>query len=289
MTDDTLQTLRARFAVSPLVDTEIDVGAMGWAALTPEADHEVRLSVTAAVIAEFMGYKSIDRVRKKLVKDARVHEPRDAGLREICARFLALYDAFYRTFRPRENERMGVFAFDLAMIRSRASIELMLVTARQGFLIEPCLIARSLVEQFAYAWRVWPSDEDEIIFQTKPQSVIAGLKSIHPAVGRAYGLLSALAHYDPTMHHSFIGEVEQYSEGESSTVTQRSWKFKITSSAWVFFILDLKYRIFKACYGKYPNFSILSPCDGSVLEEYDKFFQGVDLHSLRQVRGLIAG
>lgn len=234
-----------------------------------------------------MGYKSIDRVRKTLASTVKPHEARDSELREMCDMHLMMYDDFYRAFTPRESERIGLFAFDLALVRSRSSIELMLATARQGYLIEPCLIARSLVEQFAYALKVWPVDDDRLIFSTKPQSSISALKTVYPVIGKAYGMLSSLAHYDPGMHLSFIGEYDTLDEG-NSTVIQRSWIFKAVALAWVFFILDLKYKVFKYCYGGYANFTNLQKLDGTILEVFDRFFEGVSLPPIQHVRSLLA-
>ncbi len=280
--------LKERFGISPLIDADIDVGQFGLVSLSPNVDHDLRLSVTAAVIARVMGYKSIDRVRKKISASASIHQPRDIEIRDMCDRHLGLYDAFYRAFVPRSGERIGIFAFDLAMIRSRGSIELMLSVSRQGFLIEPCLIARSIIEQYAYAWKVWSTDEDRVIFETKPQSVITGLKTISPLVGQAYGLLSELSHYDPRMHISFIHDVDLNDPEDNAMVTQRSWLFKMTAIAWVFFILDLKFRIFKQCYGEYANFNILESIEDEIIEIYDTVFRNVDFKSIQKIRDIIA-
>jgi len=285
--DDPPSELRSRFGITPLLDTEIDVAAAGWVGLTPEADHQLRIDVTSAVIARLMG-SSVATARKHL-RDKKEHFPRDELIRELCHSHVEHYDQFYRTIELRSDGPIGVFAFDLAMVRSRASIELMLVTARQGFLIEPCLMARSLMEQFAYALRVWMTDEDDVIFASKPQSLIRYLSDVNAHAGRAYGMLSRLSHYDPNMHYSFIGGPGRNTKcEESSTVLQRSWRFKIASLAWVFFILDLKIKVFERCYGDHDNFVCLEPIRRPVRETYDEFFEGVEFPVVDEVRGLLA-
>jgi hypothetical protein len=277
--------LRQRFGITPLLDTEIDAGGMGWAGLTPEADHDLRLDVTSAVIARFMGVTP--RTARKYMEGVAEHAPKDELIRRLCQSHMYQYDQFYKNIDLRDGP-IGVFAFDLAMIRSRASIELMLITARQGFLIEPCLIARSVLEQFAYAVRVWETDDDSLIFESKPQSLIKYLSVANCHAGRAYGMLSKLAHYDPKMHYSFIGAKEKnWKDEESSTVLQRSWRFKITSLAWVFFVLDLKFQVFKHCYGNHQNFGRLSAIDQPVREFFEEFFDGVDFPAVREVRALL--
>lgn len=282
-----LPALRNRFAISPLLDIEIDVGAAGWVGLTPDADHDLRLDVTSAVIARYMGI-SVTTARKR-IRDTPKHAPRDEIIRRLCRFHIRQYDEFYRTIEIRSNAPIGVFAFDLAMIRSRGTLELMLTSARQGFLIEPCLLARSLLEQFAYAMHVFSSDEDQIIFKSKPQALIRLLHTVNPHAGRAYGMLSRLAHYDPMMHYTFIGGDEKNARNEeSSTVIQRSWKFKIASLAWIFFILDLKIKVFHHCYGHHDNFSQLSAINHSILKDYDEFFSDVDFPAVSNVRALLS-
>ena len=285
---DDAADLGKRFAISPLLDLEIDAAGAGWAGITADADHDLRLSVTAAIVARLMGYKSIDRVRKILEADAAVHQSRDVELREACGLHLYHYDHFYRSLSPRVNERIGIFAFDLAMIRSRSSVELMMVTARQGFLIEPCLISRALMEQFAYALSVWETDDPDLVMSTKPQSVIKSLSKVNSKAGRAYGLLSKLAHYDPRMHYSFIGDAKTGNPDEQLLFTQRSWKFKIISAAWTFFTLDLMFRVFEACYGRHENFDRLGKLSGTLLVAFDGYFTGVEEKAVRDVRELIA-
>jgi hypothetical protein len=269
-----------------LLDTEIDVAGAGWVGLSPEADHELRIDITSTVIARFLG-SSITTARK-YVRNLEERSPRDEPVRRLCHSHMRHYDEFYRTIEVRTDAPLGVFAFDMAMIRSRTSIELMLITARQGFLIEPCLMARSIMEQFAYALRVWGTDEDKLVFSSKPQSLIGHLRNANPNAGRAYGMLSRLAHYDPKMHYSFIGGAERNArEEESSTIIQRSWQFKITSLAWLFFVLDLKFRVFQQCYGTHEHFACLRPLDRPVREFFDEFFEEVNFPAVRQVRSLL--
>lgn len=283
--DDGPKELRERFSITPLLDTEINVGATGWVGLTPEADHDLRIDVTSAVIARMMGCSP--QTARKNMRGMTEHVPRDELIRDLCRSHIYHYDSFYQTMGVRSGP-IGVFAFDMAMVRSRASIELMLVTARQGFLIEPCLIARSLIEQFAYAMRVWLTDDEDLIFASKPQTLIRHLAEVNANAGRAYGMLSRLSHYDPRMHYSFIGGVQKnWNEEESSTVLQRSWRFKIASLAWVFFILDLKFKIFKRCYGGHENFSRLAPIGRPIREDFDEFFEGVSFPAVMEVRGLL--
>lgn len=284
--DEGPKDLRERFGVTPLLDIEINAGGVGWVGLTPEADHDLRLDVTSAVIARFMGVTP--RTARRHLKEVQEHTSKDEPLRQLCYSHLQRYDQFYRTIDMRANPPIGVFAFDLAMIRSRASVELMLVTARQGFLIEPCLIGRSLMEQFAYALHVWETDDDSVILLSRPQSLLRSLKMVNPQAGRAYGMLSRLSHYDPKMHYALIGgPMRNAQNDESATVIQRSWRFKIVSLAWVYFILDLKFRTFERCYGSHEHFEILSPLRESIRNSYDEFFDGVDFPAVEQVRSLL--
>lgn len=275
-----MDDLKKRFAISPLIDAEIDVAGLGLVGLHPEVDHELRLSVTAAVIAHHQGYASADYVKKRYLRDTERHESRDRGLRHLVTEFASTFDRFYHSFPARSDEPIGIFAFDLAFVRSHESIKLLLSTARQGFFIEPCLIARSLMEQFAYAIAVWGAEDDDTVFKTKPQRCLTKLKGVQPSAGRAYGHLSELSHYDPTLHFSFIGE------DDGSQVLQRSFRFKIISLAWVFYILDLQYRVFEKCYGSHGSFDIVAPLKGKAAAEFDQFFTDIPAEVVSFIRKL---
>ncbi|WP_370031671.1 hypothetical protein [Qipengyuania mesophila] len=275
-----ISELKSRFAISPLFDAEIEVGGMGLVALHPNVGHDLRMKVTAAAISHFQGYGSIDYVLKRYLKGLPEHFSRDVGIRKTLGLYAEAYDKFYRSFPPRSGERLGVFAFDLAFVRSHESIRLLLNTARQGFLIEPCLIARSLVEQYAYAVAVWDSDEDDIVFGTKPQSAIRYLKPAQPKIGQAYGLLSEYSHYHPDFHHTFIGE------GDGSQVLQRCFEFKIVSLGWVFYVLDLQFRTFAHCYSRHESFPIVANLSGLAADEFDTFFDGVPEELVGKIRAL---
>ncbi len=281
------EELKNRFAISPLFDAEIDVTAANWVALSPLADHELRVSVTAAVIAHRMGYRSVDRVIKNYLQDANEHHPRDSELRQHLDEALDSYKSFFSSFPPRSDEKIGVFAFDLAFVRSCESVKSLYILARQGFLIEPSLIARALLEQYDYAYRVWPieDDDDDAIFSTKPQSSISYLKELNPKIGRAYGLLSELAHYNPTMHMNFIS-MPSDEPSDSTLALQRSWSFKIVSLAWTFFIIELQYRVFKSRYGDHPNFGLVSHLEEKTLPLFDAVFAGVE-ETVEFIRELI--
>lgn len=260
-----------------MFDAEINLAGANWVAISPECDNELRKSVTAAVIAHQMGYKSIDHFRKTYMHGLEAHASRDEPVQDALDQHMRLYQSFYESFEPR-NERIGVFAFDLAMVRSFESIKLLYLSSRQGFLIEPALIARSLIEQFAYAYKVWPTEDedDEAVFKTKPQASISALKVINPAIGRAYGKLSENAHYHPDLHLQFITKAAASDGQESTAALQRSWVFKVQSLAWTLFVLNLQYRVFVACYSRYRNFKILEPLDGLAVSAFDTFFEGVE-------------
>ena len=196
---------------------------------------------------------------------------------------LRAYDQFYHTFQPpRTDAPLGVFAFDLAMVRARCSLELLSITARQGFLLETCVVARCLVEQFAYAVYVWDKTEDVDVFESKPQSLIKRLVSVCPSAGRAYGILSRLSHYDPKLHYLFIGD----EKGE--TVNHRGWRFKIIATAWTFYLFHVNFLVFKNAYSSYPSFDLLAPLNNSAREAFDRYFDGVENFWVDEVRHLMS-
>lgn len=273
------------FAISPLMDLEIDVGGLGLVGLSARVNHETRIDVTSAVIMQVLSCSF--PTAKKYTKDTPEHVPRDKIARDLCEAHIAAQNAFYENITPRENAPIGVFAFDIAMVRSQESIKLLLAMARQGFLIEPALLSRSLLEQFAYAAFVWDKEDEKCLFKSRPQSLLASLNSIVPSAGRAYGFLSRLAHYDPNLHFNFLqGQAEPEDRSIGTSVVQRSWKFKILSLAWLFFILDCRQKIFKNYYGPHESYVHISHLDGITITYFDELFSKVQLKGVNAIRQL---
>ena len=167
------------------------------------------------------------------------------------------------------------------MVRGRATLESIVVSARQGFLLETCVVARSLLEQLAYAAYVWDKVSDEEVFEVKPQSLIKRLHVISAESGRAYGLLSQLSHYDPKIHYHFVGDAL----GE--TTVHRSWQFKIIASAWAFYLHWLYAKVFEGVYKEYPQFGPLENAPNIALLAFDAHFAEVDNFWVQEVRSLM--
>lgn len=277
-----ITALRDRFAISPMIDLEIDICGEGWVGLASGASDQLRKNLMASVIAEKLGYASVDYVRKTYLSDLEPHRSSDFNLREMGTKNVGAYEEFYRSFQPpRKDAPLGVFAFDLTMVRARSALELLLVLARQGFLIEACLVARGVLEQLAYAVHVHDKLDDKDVFDVKPQALIKGMTGVCSSAGKAYGFLSKLSHYDPKMHYHFIGD----EAGE--TVNQRSWKFKIISSAWAFYMFYAYFEVFSHMYRKYDNYYIVENLGYLIKEHFMEYFDGVDSKWVEQVRGFI--
>lgn len=277
--------LRDRFAISPMIDLEIDVCGFGWAGLAADVDHDLRKDITSAVLMRVLNCSFV--TAKKYAKDMSEHVSRDKLVRDIFSKHWSEIDDFYKSIDPRSDGPIGVFAFDMIIVRSQEILKLILNLSRQGFLIEPALICRSLLEQFSYAAAVWGEESHDRIFALKPQSLINNLKTIVPNSGRAYGLLSELSHYHPDRHYNFLeGLAEPRDDDFGTDVIQRSWKFKIMSLAWFMYILHVRHELFMSFYGTHKNCRISSKSENSIASVFDEFFADVPITGLREVREL---
>ncbi|MFL6857449.1 MAG: hypothetical protein ACJ8EB_06015 [Allosphingosinicella sp.] len=259
----------------------MDVTGARLVGLSLSADDALVENIYAVLIARSLGNRSVDYTRKAYGRYVPELIDRDRAVKRLYQTHMAAYDRFYHGFLPpRSDEPLGVFAFDLTMVRARTSIELLLYAARRGYIIEVSLIARGLLEQFAYAHVVWRKDNDGDVFGLRVSKLVPRLKPVRPAVGRMYGWLSKLAHYDTSEHYQFIGDAE------ASTVTQRSWAFKISALAILFAILDLKFAIFRAAYREADHFddAFQSVLDLPLVEEFESFFEDVDVPAVQFVR-----
>lgn len=143
-------------------------------------------------------------------------------------------------------------------------------------------MARSLIEQFSYAAFVFDKTDESDIFDVQPQALLKYLIPIYKTAGRAYGLMSKLAHYDPKQHFSFI-------DANDGMTIQRSWRFKLYTMSFVFLVIDIKRKIFTEFYSSQPQFEALRLSLGEpTIFTYDKFYEGIDLDEVTHVRSLLS-
>lgn len=271
-----------RFAVTPWTDLDWDVGGEGLVGLNLAADVDLQRDILTVLVARRLGNRSIDYTKKVYTRTFEGQEDRDTAIKELWATQRTAYDRFYHAIPTRNDAPIGIFAFDLALVRARPTVDLLLYSARRGMLIESCLLARSLLEQLAYAVAVWGLDDDDPIFSTQPQTVIRELGKIYPGARKAYGVLSELSHYNPREHHQFIGTDEP-------VVIQRSWKFKAVALAWLLFILDVKASVFSYAYENTNEYAgdKLGELHLSIREMFKDMFLDIDLPLVKVVKSLM--
>jgi hypothetical protein len=275
---------KVKFGIQPNFDLDIDVCGLEKVGISADADLSLVENVYAAVTAFILDSKSIDYTKSRY-NNLPSLDVRDKRASEFLSRANDLQRDFYQTAGMKSNAPCGTFAADLALVRSSESLKLVLYAARRGYLTEPFSMMRSLFEQLSYAVHVFGSSDQELVFRTKPQATIGGLRRHFSWAGRAYGVMSTISHYHPELHGAFVTTSQ---DGEQALVRVRSWEFKAVSLAWLFFVIDLRVKILILFYRDFVEISDAKKLVHDNLSIFDELFEDLDIPLVQDARSFIA-
>lgn len=180
-------------------------------AISNEADPDLKKMLFAALKTYMIGNESIDRVLKKygdswnfpITKVPKhlkfIHKILDLTLQELSAFSSKMYKA--HSLSP---DRVGVIAADVALERILSSFEAISFLLRRGFSIEARILARTILEQTAWAYKAYSLDDPREILKIDSKKCISELKTIDSQVGYLYGEFSRYVHLDSRSRHSFF-------------------------------------------------------------------------------------
>jgi hypothetical protein len=201
--------------------------------------------VLAAAISLQAGNSGIDYTYKRYLKGQR--HPVCDGARldwrieqEIIKKFGHFDDLLYQVTAHGEKP-IGVIISEWTFIRLSFSINVLKSCAQRGALFECCAIARTLLEQIAWAHRVHRISDPEEIKETSATKAISDVKSTCPMAGRLYGWLSAHCHWEYQEHVKTL-----FFEDERMGALFASSKFKAVSMTLILVIAIFAIRVFAA-------------------------------------------
>jgi hypothetical protein len=159
------------------------------------ASKELKLHILAAIKAERLGSKSVDKVYREYIDDW-----------DFIANSSSWEKLFSEIFECVRHEvgmmliklqhidkinRIGLIVARSALFRLQNSFKSVLLLIRKGHCIEAMCISRLILEQIAWAYNIYSLDENEII-KTKPTESISKLKKFYSTAGTFYWIFRRL-------------------------------------------------------------------------------------------------
>lgn len=170
----------------------------------------LRLNIRAAVIASTLRLSSVDYARRRYVSAPEIPEA-DKDTPPIA------YTAAYHSAKSymsklltklqtsgRPDPTVGVFGASIVLERLAPSFFCAHFLYRMGHSYEGHAVTRLILEQIAWAYTAYQSDDLTFLESIKTTRSISALKRLIPEAGRLYGFLSTKTHIDYTSHMEFL-------------------------------------------------------------------------------------
>ncbi len=170
----------------------------------------LRPNVRAAVIASPLRLSSVDYARRRYVSspeppEANEDSPRiayTAAYLSAKAYMSRLMEKLKTSGRP--DPSVGVFGASLVLERLAPSFFCAHFLYRMGHKYEGHAVARLILEQIAWAYSAYQSNDLAFLENIETTRSVGALKRLVPEIGRLYGFLSTKTHIDYSSHMEFL-------------------------------------------------------------------------------------
>jgi hypothetical protein len=238
-------SLHAELPVFPNRDFDLVFDKVGWplATLSDVSEEFLRKTLSGA-LTTFLGNKSIDNIYRTYFKDKSfdLHEGERLDFR--VARFVEAQVSFFNSANSFVSDgETGPYGRNIAMwtlLRLKFSLRLIRTCAQRGGLFETASIARSALEQLAWAFQIRDLDVVDQIISASATKSITNLKPLFLMAGHYYGWLSDHTHWAYEAHSKVYS-----TNGKFSVHTLANSELKAKSLLLLLITVKLSYAVLK--------------------------------------------
>ena len=237
----------AAFPIFTMQDFDLVLGnGLGWPVATRSyVPEEFVKRLTAAAISYQLANNSIDHVYKTYLKDFS-YSVQDRG-RLDCRAFDFVSEQANKfsnllfEVTSVEPKNLGEMVGEWTLLRFPFTIQLMLMCANRGALFETISIARTVLEQLAWALAVELDDDADEIKGRSASKSIPKLKPLYSTAGSFYGWLSSHAHWN------YAGHNKVWKTGDDGRLSHlfASPLLKLQSLLVVLLVSDVAHRLLR--------------------------------------------
>jgi hypothetical protein len=166
-------------------------------------------NVRAAIVASTLGLSSLDYAHRRYVskKPENYERPNKRDIYTqayfVAKQYMSLLvDRLESAKKP--DPTVGVFGAALVLERLKPSFFSAHFLYRLGHNYEGHAVARLILEQIAWAFCAYQSDDMDFIEAIQTTKAITALKRFFPEAGKLYGFLSTKTHIDYSSHMEFM-------------------------------------------------------------------------------------
>jgi hypothetical protein len=176
-------------------------------------------NITASVISDHLGSKSVDYVRKTYLSDWKRDVDFGPGAFDIeTIHFLdvSIVDLQKHLIA---NSHSLIYSdtqaiCDLTLAKGLGTLRVALDLSSKGLLHEVLILCRSLLEMIMWAFTTFDLPREKDPFEFLPERAVPGFKIYFPYAGRYYGYLSEFSHWRKQTHPRAFNFEKEYTSVE---------------------------------------------------------------------------
>jgi len=183
-------------------------------AIPDGTSNQLKKYLSAALVADTMGNKSIDRTLQAY-GDGWIFDDKKSEFEKYRDELLQTVQRCYTVILDRRKQldglpdHIGLIRAGAAFMRLENSFQITLFLAKRDLYFECACVLKLILEQIAWAFSVYEIDAHDHVNAVSPSGSITALKTIIPYAGKVYGYLNNLAHIDTKLLNELIHIDEQ--------------------------------------------------------------------------------
>jgi hypothetical protein len=186
-----------RLHICPLEIFDGTLGRLSPVGVKSSCSDALLKDITASVIADHVGFKSVDYVRKKYLNDW----SRDRNLELQECLITNSHSLIYSDIQK---------ISDMTLAKGLRTLRVALDLSSKGLLHEVLALGRSSLEMLMWAFAIFDLPAEKDPFEFLPERAISGFKIYFPYAGRYYGYLSTFLHWRKETHVRAFDFEEEY-------------------------------------------------------------------------------
>ena len=206
---------KRRLSICPLEIYDSTLGTLPRIAVKSSYSDALLRNIAAAIIADQLGSKSLDYVRKRYLNDWERGVDLDPNafdietIRFLDVTLLELQEHLIANSHNLLYSEIQTIS-DMTLVKGLGTLRVALDLSSKGLLHEVLTLCRTSLEMIMWAFVIFDLPNEKDPFEFLPERAIAGFKIYFPYAGKYYGYLSEFSYWRKETHIRAFNFDEEY-------------------------------------------------------------------------------
>jgi hypothetical protein len=210
-----IKSRKKRLSICPLEIYDGTLGEQVRIGVKSSYSDDLLKNITASVISDHLGSKSVDYVRKRYLGDWKRSvdlNPNALDLKTIHFLDICIYELQKHLIA---NSHSLIYSqiqtiCDMTLAKGLGTLRVALSLSSNGLLHEVLTLCRSSLEMIMWAFAIFDLPDERDPFKFVPEKCVPGFKAYFPYAGKYYGYLSQFLHWRKDTHTRALNFDEEY-------------------------------------------------------------------------------